>query len=89
MIGLHRQFVSSASACWRLPELGLLAGNMLTHIAMMIEPTPTRYWDTNPKRTPGRLRRVLSAYNWHAVQEIHAFSPKIRAKASKTDQLPK
>ncbi|MBV7328380.1 hypothetical protein KFU94_08990 [Chloroflexi bacterium TSY] len=33
MIGLHRQFVHADEACFRLPELGLLAGNLLSHLA--------------------------------------------------------
>ena len=33
MIGLHRQFVFAAEARYRLPELALLTGNILAHVA--------------------------------------------------------
>ncbi|MBV7336964.1 hypothetical protein KFU94_53805 [Chloroflexi bacterium TSY] len=62
MIGLHRQFVHADEACFRLPELGLLAGNLLSHLAASLPPIPTGYWDREPQATPGRLRafsRVL------------------------------
>ncbi|MBV7330142.1 hypothetical protein KFU94_18220 [Chloroflexi bacterium TSY] len=45
MIGLHRQFVHADEACFRLPELGLLAGNLLSHLAASLPPIPTGYWD--------------------------------------------
>ena len=86
IIGLHRHFVSNFICCWRLPELGFLAGNMLTHVAMMLPPLPTGYWDKKPKKTPGRLRRVLAA---DGFPENYAFSRRIRSKRSKTDHLPK
>ena len=86
MLGLHRHFVSNLTCCWRLPELALLAGNMLTHVAMMLPAFPTGYWDRTPKRTPGRLRRVLATTG---LPQYHAFDPRIRVKASKTDHLPK
>ncbi|MBV7338018.1 hypothetical protein KFU94_59285 [Chloroflexi bacterium TSY] len=38
MIGLHRQFVHADEACFRLPELGLLAGNLLSHLAASLLP---------------------------------------------------
>ncbi|MBV7327425.1 hypothetical protein KFU94_04025 [Chloroflexi bacterium TSY] len=44
MIGLHRQFVHADEACFRLPELGLLAGNLLSHLAASLPPIPTGYW---------------------------------------------
>ena len=86
MIGLQRHFVFNTACCWRLPELGLLAGNMLTHVAKLVPPMPTGYWDRMPKRTPGRLRRVLAQSK---ILEIYAFDPRIRPKVSKTDHLPK
>jgi len=86
MVGLHRQFVFNITACFRLPELSLLAGNMLTHVAQLLPPIPTGYWDRTPKKTPGRLRRLLAQ---DGLPEIYAFHPRIRPKASKTDHLPK
>ncbi len=86
MIGLHRHFVSNFTCCWRLPELALLAGNMLTHVAMLVPALPTGFWDRRPKQTPGRLRRALGKCS---LPENHAFHPRLRPKASKTDHLPK
>jgi hypothetical protein len=45
MIGLHRQFVFAEEACCRLPELALLAGNILTHTAALLPPLPSGFWD--------------------------------------------
>lgn len=86
MVGLHRQFVFNITCCWRLPELALLAGNILTHVTMLLPAIPTGYWDHRPKRTPGRLRRVLAR---DGFPETYAFDSRIRPKASKTDHLPK
>jgi len=55
-------------------------------MAMLLPAMPTGYWDRCPKRTPGRLRRVLAQ---DGVPEIYAFDGRIRPKASKTDHLPK
>ena len=57
MIGLHRQFVFSEEACYRLPELALLAGAILSYVAAVSPPIPTGFWDRKPQATPGRLRR--------------------------------
>lgn len=56
MVGLHRQFVFAEESCFRLPELALLAGNILTHTAARLPPIPSGFWDRTPKATPGRLR---------------------------------
>ncbi|MBV7329331.1 hypothetical protein KFU94_13990 [Chloroflexi bacterium TSY] len=53
MIGLHRQFVHADEACFRLPELGLLAGNLLSHLAASLPPIPTGYWDREPPLPAG------------------------------------
>lgn len=50
MLGLHRQFVSAPEACQRLPELALLAGNILTYLAAILPPVPTGFWDKHPKK---------------------------------------
>ena len=86
MLGLHRHFVSNFNCCRRLPELALLAGNMLTHVAMMLPPLPTGFWDRRPKRTPGRLRRALAL---NGLPQNHVFDPRIRPKASISAHLPK
>ena len=86
MIGLHRQFVSAEEACYRLPELALLAGSILTHVAAILPPIPSGFWDRKPKATPGRLRRLLGQADFPTLAE---FDPQLRKKASVTDHLPK
>lgn len=86
MIGLHRQFVFAEEACYRLPELALLAGSILTHVAAGLPPIPSGFWDRKPKATPGRLRRLLGQANFPTLAE---FDPQLRKKASVTDHLPK
>ena len=60
MIGAHRLFVHAPDHTLRLPELALLAGNILSCVAACAQPVATGFWDHLPKPTPGRLRRVLS-----------------------------
>jgi hypothetical protein len=86
MVGLHRQFVFAKEACYRLPELALLAGNILTHTAATLPPLPAGFWDRSPQATPGRLRRVLART---VFPNLADFDPQIRKKNSSTDHLPK
>ena len=86
MIGLHPQFVSSADSCCRLPELALLAGNLLTLTAAGLPPMPSGFWDRTPKPTPGRLRRVLARTFFPNLAD---FDPQLRKKNSLFDHLPK
>lgn len=86
MMGLHRQFVFADESCFRLPELGLLTGNILTHLAATLPPMPTGFWDREPKATPGRLRRVLSRAIFPNLDQL---PPELRKKDSVTDHLPK
>lgn len=86
MIGLHRQFVFNDEACFRLPELALLAGNLLTHTAAMLPPIPTGFWDRTPKATPGRLRRALAKT---IFPNLAPFDSQIRKKNSICAHLPK
>ena len=87
MVGAHRQFVSAEESCYRLPELSLLAGSILTFLAATLPPIPTGFWDRNPKGTPGRLRR------WLGRTTFSDLSPpkrsRIRRKSSVTNHLPK
>lgn len=50
MLGLQRQFVFAPVSCQRLPELALLAGNVLTYLAAVLPPMPTGFWDRHPKK---------------------------------------
>ena len=56
LLGLQRQFVFAYLARFRLPELGLIAANILAHLAAELPAQPTGFWDRQPRRTPGRLR---------------------------------
>lgn len=86
MIGLHRHFVFAPDTCFRLPELGLLAGAILTYMAAVLPPMPSGFWDRTPKATPGRLRRLLAQADF---PNLAAFDPELRKKNSFTAHLPK
>lgn len=86
MIGLHRHFVFAPETCFRLPELALLAGSILTYVAASLPPFPVGFWDKKPKPTPGRLRRVLAQAHFPIVAE---FDPQLREKHVCTAHLPK
>lgn len=86
MIGLHRHFVFAPEACFRLPELSLLAAAILTYVAAVLPPVPTAFWDRAPKPTPGRLRRVLARADF---PNVVAFDPELRKKNSVTAHLLK
>ncbi len=45
MLGAGRQFVWNEGNRQRLPELSLLAGSILTHVAASVPPIPTGFWD--------------------------------------------
>jgi hypothetical protein len=40
--------------------LALLAANLLLYLAAVVPPVLTGFWDREPQRSPGRLRRVLA-----------------------------
>lgn len=86
MLGAHRQFVHNSESIQRLPELALLAGSILTFLAATILPLPTGFWDRKPKRTPGRLRRMLFGVPF---PKDAFLSRQLRQKKSATAHLPK
>lgn len=86
MVGLHRHFVFAPHARFRLPELALFAGNILTHLAASLPPIPSGFWDRTPKATPGRLRRLLAQAIFPNLAD---FDPELRKKNSISDHLPK
>lgn len=86
MLGLHRQFVFASEACFRLPELALLAGSILAYVAATSPAVPTGFWDRQPQATPGRLRRVLSQVDFPNMTD---FDTQVRKKDSVTEHLPK
>ena len=86
MIGLQRQFVFASASCFRLPELSLIAGTILTYVAAVMPPVPSGFWDRTPQATPGRLRRLLEKADF----PTSLFNdPQIRKKDSVTAHLPK
>lgn len=86
MVGAHRQFVHADESIQRLPELALLAGSILSYLAATAPLVPTGFWDRQPKRTPGRFRRMLMG---KPFPELHPLPGQIRKKASATEHLPK
>lgn len=86
MVGLHRQFVSAPESCFRLPELGLVAGSILTYLAAVLPPVPSGFWDRTPQPTSGRLRRLLAHSNF---QSFAVETGQLRKKNSVTAHLPK
>ena len=85
MLGAHRQFVHAPESVQRMPELVLLAGNILSMVAALCKPQPTGFWDLNPSATPGRLRRALFGQPFPK----YALLGRVRKKHSATDHLPR
>jgi len=86
MIGAHRQFVHADESVQRLPELALLAGSILSFLAATAPATPTGFWDRQPRRTPGRFRRMLMH---RPFPQSYPLPSQLRKKASVTEHLPK
>jgi hypothetical protein len=86
MLGAARQFVHEQETCQRFPELALLAGAVLTYAAATSPAVPTGSWDRQPRRTPGRLRRLLSQATFPTDFPL---PERLREKVAVTDHLPK
>ncbi len=86
LLGAHRQFVFGLEARQRLPELALFAANLLAYVAATTPAVPTGFWDRAPRRTAGRVRRVLAQVSFPHDFPLLAG---IRKKASPTEHLPK
>ena len=86
MVGAHRQFVHADESIQRLPELALLAGSILSYLAATSPLAPTGFWDRQPKRTPGRFRRMLMG---QPFPQTYPLPGQIRKKNSITSHLPK
>jgi hypothetical protein len=86
MLGAERSFVFGKESRFRLPELALLAGNLLSYVAARYQPIATGFWDRCARPTCGRLRRALARYHFPdlALQE-----GQIRKKNSVTGHLTK
>jgi hypothetical protein len=86
MVGAHRQFVHADESIQRLPELAFLAGSILSYLAATAPIAPTGFWDRQPKRTPGRFRRMLMG---KLFPQCYPLPQQLRKKASVTGHLPK
>jgi hypothetical protein len=86
MLGAHRAFVFGGESRYRLPELALLAGNVVTYVAATTAAIATGFWDRCGRPTCGRLRRVLLRVDF---SEIPIPAGPLRKKASVTAHLPK
>src|SRR6266702_1672057 len=86
MLGAHRAFVFGGESRHRLPELALLAGNVLSYVAATSAAVATGFWDRCCRPTCGRLRRVLLRVDF---SEIPVPEGPLRKKASVTAHLPK
>lgn len=86
LLGCERAFVFGQQSRYRLPELALLAGNLLSYVAAASQPVSTGFWDRVARPTCGRLRRVLSPVHfWN----LPCPQGQLREKASVTEHLPK
>lgn len=86
MLGAHRAFVFGGESRYRLPELALLAGNIVAYVAATTAAVATGFWDRHCRPTCGRLRRVLVQVPF---SEIPVPTGALRKKASVTGHLPK
>jgi hypothetical protein len=86
MLGAHRAFVFGNESRYRLPELALLAGNVLAYVAATTAAVATGFWDRCCRPTCGRLRRVLLRVDFSAIP---VPAGPLRKKASVTAHLPK
>ena len=86
MLGGARQFVFASESCQRLPELNLLAGSIVTYLAVSLPAVLIGFWDYNPKPTPGWSRRLLARTPF---PKSYPLPCQLRKKDSVTDHLPK
>jgi hypothetical protein len=84
MLGAERAFVSGQQSRWRLPELALLAGNLLSYVAATQAPVASGFWDRAARPTCGRVRRTL--WRVHCA-ELPVAAGQLRKKDSVTAHL--
>lgn len=85
MLGAERAFVFGKNSRVRLPQLALLAGNVLSYVAATSAPVASGFWDRCARPTCGRLRRVLSKVHF---SELPVPDGQLRKKNSVTAHLP-
>jgi hypothetical protein len=86
MLGAEHSFVFGNDSRVRLPELALLAGNLLSYVSASFPPVSTGFWDRCARPTCGRLRRKLLRLNF---SDLPVPEGQIRKKASVSAHLPK
>jgi hypothetical protein len=86
MLGAERAFVFGKESRFRLPEVALLAGNVLSYLAACHRPIATGFWDRCARPTCGRLRRAFARLNF---SDLPVPAGQIRKKNSETGHLPK
>jgi hypothetical protein len=86
MLGAERSFVFGKESRFRLPELALLAGNVLSYVAACYQAIATGFWDRCARPTCGRLRRALARFNF---SDLALPAGQVRKKNSVTGHLPK
>jgi hypothetical protein len=86
ILGAQRAFVFGDESRYRLPELALLAGNILAYVAATTAAVATGFWDRHCRPTGGRLRRVLLPVHF---SEVPVPAGVLRKKASVTGHLSK
>ena len=59
MLGSERSYVHGNQSRFRLPELALFAGNVLSSVAAGSQPIASGFWDRAARPPCGRLRRLL------------------------------
>jgi hypothetical protein len=84
MLGAARSFVFAKKSRVRLPQLALLAGNVLSYVAATSAPVASGFWDRACRPTCGRLRRVLSRLSF---SDLPLAEGQVRKKASVTAHL--
>ena len=86
ILGCERAFVFGDESRWRLPELAMLAGNLLAYVAACRPAVSTGFWDRCARPTCGRIRRSLSRASFSDLPlPVGVF----RKKESPTAHLPK
>ena len=87
MLGAERAFVFGAESRYRLPELALLAGSLLSYVAATSAAAPSGFWDRAARPTCGRLRRTLARLRPGDYAESPALMGRLRKKGSVTAHL--
>jgi hypothetical protein len=86
MLGAERAFVFGQQSRYRLPELALLAGNILSYVAALCVPVASGFWDRAARGTCGRLRRQLARLDF---SKLSIPEGQLRKKQSVATHLPK